>query len=54
MLIQIAVFVLAVAVMAGGSYLYMRKQSSAGVEETPTASPTFRPSSRRPKPPTRA
>ena len=41
MLIQTAVFVLAVAVMAGGSYVYMRKQSSAGVEEDADSEPDF-------------
>ena len=41
MLIQIGAFVLAVAVMVGGSYLYMRKQSSAGVEEDADSEPDF-------------
>ena len=40
-LIQIGVFVLAVAVMIGGSYLLMRKQSSAGVEEDVDSEPDF-------------
>jgi len=39
--IQVAVFVLAVAVIVGGSYLYMRKQSAASVEEEAGSEPDF-------------
>ena len=39
--IQVAVFVVAVAVIVGGSYLYMRKQSAASVEEEADSEPDF-------------
>ncbi len=39
--IQVAAFVVAVGVMIGGSYLYMRKQSSASVEEDADSEPDF-------------